>query len=332
MSLTEEDAKWEDMEVKEETDIIRCKRSTVQFPTESKISNIKNKHVRVQQFQKAKKEQRKVKKEAKKLRKTEDGPKSVPQTIDSLRVKDETTVTNLEDEENELIRDDLEKDEFNDYYKQSYEPKVLITYADNPMRKTRIFGRELTRIIPNSISLYRNRSGVKKIVKSATKKGYSDVLVVNENRKEPDGLLVIHLPNGPTAHFKISNVHITTELRKNHKDITAHRPEVILNNFTTRLGFTVSRMLGALFHYDPEFIGQRAVTFHNQRDFIFFRHYRYGFDAEGKKAKLKELGPRFTLKLRSLQKGTYDGKYGQYEWIKDGRRHTMEISRRKFDL
>lgn len=115
---------------------------------------------------------------------------------------------------------------------------------------------------------------MKKIVRSAIEKEYTDILVINENRKEPDGLLVIHLPNGPTAHFKISNVRITTELRKNHKDITAHRPEVILNNFTTRLGLSVGRMLGALFHYDPEFVGQRAVTFHNQRDYIFFRHYR----------------------------------------------------------
>lgn len=174
-----------------------------------------------------------------------------------------------------MVRDDLETDEFSAYYKNSYEPKVLITYADNPMRKTRIFGRELTRIIPNSTSLYRNRSGVKKIVRSAIQKDFTDVLIINENRKEPDGLLVIHLPDGPTAHFKLSNVKITPELRKNHRDITAHRPEVILNNFSTRLGVTVSRMLGALFHYDPEYVGQRAVTFHNQRDYIFFRHHRY---------------------------------------------------------
>jgi ribosome production factor 1 len=200
------------------------------------------------------------------------------------------------------------------------------------LQKTRIFGRELTRIIPNSTSLYRNRSGVKKIVKSAIKENFTDILIINENRKEPDGLLVIHLPDGPTAHFKVSNVRITTELRKNHKEITEHRPEVILNNFTTRLGLTVGRMLGALFHYNPEFEGRRAVTFHNQRDYIFFRHYRYGIDGDGKKARLKELGPRFTLKLRSLQKGTFDSKYGQYEWIIDGRRHAMETSRRKFNL
>jgi ribosome production factor 1 len=32
-------------------------------------------------------------------------------------------------------------------------------------------------------------------------------------------------------------------------------------------------MLAALFHFEPEFRGKRAVTFHNQRDYIFFRHH-----------------------------------------------------------
>lgn len=172
------------------------------------------------------------------------------------------------------MRNDIENDEFSEYYKRSYEPKVLITFADNPMRKTRIFGKELKRIIPNSITLLRNRSGVKKMVRSAIRENFTDILIVNEHKKEPDGLLLIHLPDGPTAHFKLSNVRITTELRKNHKEITAHRPEVVLNRFVTRLGLTVGRMLGALFHYDPEYQGKRVVTFHNQRDFIFFRHYK----------------------------------------------------------
>ncbi|CAG9837713.1 unnamed protein product [Diabrotica balteata] len=322
-----------DFKVKtEDNDIKPSLRGTTKFPSETKYACIKNKQVRNGQYQKEKREKKKAKKESKKARDKEGQPKKVPHTIESLREKDETIITHLDDAENDLIRDDLEEDEFSEFYKQSYEPKVLITYADNPMKKTRIFGRELTRIIPNSVSLYRNRSGVKKMVKSAIQKGYTDILIVNEHKKEPDGLLLIHLPDGPTAHFRVSNVRITTELRKNHRDITAHRPEVVLNNFSTRLGLTVGRMLGALFHYDPEFEGQRAVTFHNQRDFIFFRHYRYGFDANGKKCRLKELGPRFTLKLKSLQRGTFDSKYGKYEWIIDGRRHSMETSRRKFNL
>ena len=86
--------------------------------------------------------------------------------------------------------------------------------------------------------------------------------------------LQIYLSLGPTAHFKLSNVKITKDIRRDWREITNHRPEVILNNFTTRLGHSVARMLAVLFHYDPQFRGKRAVTFHNQRDYIFFRHHR----------------------------------------------------------
>lgn len=325
----------EDMEIKEESDeeVEENNKNIVPlFPTESKFGGIKNKLIRNAKFQKEKRELKKTKREARKKRQKDGEPKQLPHTIESLRLKDETTVGDLNTEDNELVRDELECDEFSEYFKNTYEPKVLITYSDNPMKKTRIFGRELTRIIPNSLSRYRNRSGVKKIVKSALREGFTDVMIVNENQKEPNGLLVIHLPDGPTAHFKLSNVKITTELRKNHKDINDHKPEVILNNFSTRLGLTIGRMLGALFHYRPEFEGKRAVAFHNQRDYIFFRHYRYNFDAEGKKTRLKELGPRFTLKLRSLQKGTFNSKAGNYMWIIDGKRHEVQSSRRKFFL
>ena len=41
--------------------------------------------------------------------------------------------------------------------------------------------------------------------------------------------------------------------------------------------------------------------------------YRYMFK-NAKKAGLQEIGPRFTLKLRSLQKGTFDSKFGEYIW------------------
>ena len=33
------------------------------------------------------------------------------------------------------------------------------------------------------------------------------------------------------------------------------------------------------------------------------------------KVGLQELGPRLTLKLRSLQKGTFDSKHGEYIWV-----------------
>lgn len=72
------------------------------------------------------------------------------------------------------------------------------------------------------------------------------------------------------------------------------------------------------------------MTFHNQRDYIFVRHHRYLFDDHGKRARLQELGPQFTLKLRWLQHGTFDTVQGEFEWVH--KRKQMDTSRRKFHL
>lgn len=304
----------------------------VRMPILNPLSLMRNKEQRMALFRKMKKEKHKKKMQARRARRKAGLPANPGHTIESLREKDQTTITNLEDSDNEELRKELQLDDFSNYFERSYEPKVLITFADNPVTKTRKFGLELGRIFPNALVKIRNKSSVKNICKSAVREEYTDVVIINEDRRQPNGLLVIHLPNGPTAHFKLSNVKLTSDMKRDHKEITKHRPEVILNNFTTRLGLTVGRMLGALFHHDPEFRGRRAVTFHNQRDYIFFRHHRYEFTKEGKRVKLRELGPRFTLKLRSLQEGTFDSKTGDYTWIITNKRHAMEASRRRFHL
>jgi ribosome production factor 1 len=68
---------------------------------------------------------------------------------------------------------------------------------------------------------------------------------------------------------------------------------------------------------EPELEGRQVVTFHNQRDFIFVRHHRYIYRKENDKlrARLQELGPRFTLKMKYLQEGVFDTQFGEYEWI-----------------
>jgi ribosome production factor 1 len=98
------------------------------------------------------------------------------------------------------------------------------------------------------------------------------------------------------------------------------------------------------------------VTFHNQRDYVFVRHHRYIFKEKDEKqlqrerrqsqeraapdadpgampavkTRLQELGPRFTLKTRWLQEGTFDTAFGEYEWYH--KRKEMDTSRRKFHL
>jgi ribosome production factor 1 len=156
------------------------------LPRETGINHIKCKAIRLKKNEEIQREKKKAKKERRKARLQANEPKQVPHTIESLREKDETMIHgDINSEENEEVKIDLEHDEFASYYKQEYEPKVLITYSDNPHTKTRIFGRELTRIIPNSTSLYRNRSGIKKIVKSCVQRNFTDIIVINENQCKP---------------------------------------------------------------------------------------------------------------------------------------------------
>ena len=115
-----------------------------------------------------------------------------------------------------------------------------------------------------------------------------------------DSMILSHLPDGPTATFRVTS----TKLRKsiiNHGAVpTNTQPELIMNNFDTRLGHRIGRMLAALFPQIPNLKTRRVVTLHNQRDFVFIRHHRYEFNEDGTRANLAEVGPRFTLKLHSL--------------------------------
>lgn len=70
---------------------------------------------------------------------------------------------------------------------------------------------------------------------------------------------------------------VFSRLQRRGKDPTEHFPEVILNNFTTRLGHSIGRQFAALFPQDPQFVGRQVATFHNQRDFVFFRFHRWVF-------------------------------------------------------
>jgi rRNA maturation protein Rpf1 len=46
---------------------------------------------------------------------------------------------------------------------------------------------------------------VSELVESCRKHAFTDIVIVHEHRGEPDGLVVCHLPYGPTAYFGIYN-------------------------------------------------------------------------------------------------------------------------------
>jgi ribosome production factor 1 len=174
---------------------------------------------------------------------------------------------------------------------------------------------------------------------------------------------------GPTAFFKVSNV-VTARAIPHHGASTAHRPELHLHHFSTRLGQRIGRLLASLFplQQGPQLEGRQVVTFHNQRDYIFVRHHRYIFQSKppppssssskaatsapppldtttaptapnaaaaqrNVQTRLQELGPRFTLKLRWLQDGVVsEGGFSTGEYEFRHKRKEMDTSRRKFHL
>lgn len=321
------------VEEKKEEDVkMEKSEAAAAFPPTFSVSEIKNKQRRHLMFMKLKQEKRKQKMQLKKKKKKERAalgdkapPKEVPKTIENQRVYDETTV----DPEDEEVAFDEGTDEFSAYFNGLTNPKVLITTSDRPRGRTVKFCEQLANVIPNAHVYYRRGLALKRIIPQCVARNFTYLMVVNEDRKVPNGLVLCHLPDGPTAHFKVSSVRLRKELKRRGKDPTEHSPEVILNNFSTRLGHSIGRLFAALFPQDPQFIGRQVATFHNQRDFIFFRFHRYIFKNE-KRVGIQELGPRFTLKLRSLQKGTFDSKFGEYEWVL--KRHEMDACRRKFQL
>ncbi|KAG5499195.1 hypothetical protein JIQ42_04007 [Leishmania sp. Namibia] len=237
--------------------------------------------------------------------------KAVPKTKERKRRVD---VTIIDDEKDPEIINDEADDEFAAFFHERKNPKTLITTGEHPCFRTKQFVKELLWLVPNSIYRPRKSYTLKEITQFCSNREFTDLLVVTDRIKEPYNLIVSHLPEGPTATFRVSNFLSYAQL-EDPAPRTEHYPELIFKNFDTRLGRRISRMLECLFPATRDYAGRAVATFHNQRDYIFLRTHRYIFDSL-QAVRLQEMGPRFTLRLLSLQSGTFDRQFGEYEWYR----------------
>ena len=251
-------------------------------------------------------------------------PKQTTKTIEMLREKDETMI----DENDQEMKEALENDEYKNYFNNEYTPQILITTSISHTGGIFRFIKELKNFLPNSYFYYRKKFDLGTIMKSAIEKEFTDIIVVTERLRKPYKLLLIHLPNGPSMEFKILDVMYQDEMQ-GHGVSVGYNPELMFRNFKTTLGVRVQRALNALFPKDEELKGRELITFQNQRDFIFFRYYRYIFTNNFTDVNLHEIGPRFTMRLLYVQKGLFDPEKGDYEWMYKDK---MGVKRRKFYL
>ena len=184
------------------------------------------------------------------------------------------------------------------------DPKIVITTSRDPSSKLKQFAKELRLIFPNSQRLNRGTYEYKQLMDACRANNVTDFIVVHEHRGVPDGLIVCHLPHGPSAYFSMSDIVMRHDI-PDIGTVSEAYPHLVFHNFNGRLGERCSNILKYLFPV-PKEESKRVLTFANHEDFISFRHHNYKKVDGGKNYELKEAGPRFQLRLYQIKLGTLE--------------------------
>lgn len=182
------------------------------------------------------------------------------------------------------------------------DPKIVVTTSRDPSARLRMFAKEMKLILPNSTRLNRGNMEMKELLEACRSNDVTDFIMLHETRGVPDGLVVCHLPYGPTAYFQLMNTVMRHDI-PNVGTMSEAYPHLIFHNFKSKLGERTMNILKYLFPV-PKEETKRVITFANQDDYISFRHHIYK-KVEGK-IELKEVGPRFEMKLYQIKLGTVD--------------------------
>ncbi|XP_062240782.1 U3 small nucleolar ribonucleoprotein protein IMP4 isoform X2 [Platichthys flesus] len=178
------------------------------------------------------------------------------------------------------------------------DPKVMVTTSRDPSSRLKMFAKEVKLMFPGAQRMNRGNHEIASLVRACKANNVTDLVIMHETRGQPDGLVVCHLPFGPTAYFTLYNV----------------------------LGKRVSNILKYLFPV-PKEDSRRVITFANQEDFISFRHHTYK-KTDHKNVELTEVGPRFEMKLYMIKLGTLENEStADVEWRHHAYTHTAKKRR-----
>eukprot|EP00124_Ichthyophonus_hoferi_P001721 Ihof_evm4s98 gene=Ihof_evmTU4s98 len=234
----------------------------------------------------------KEKQTAERKRKLKDAIKAGKVIPTELR-KDESALRHeidLEDANTEVVRDHID-DEY--AFAGVRDPKVCVTTARDPSSRLAQFAKEFKLLIPNTQRLNRGNYVIKDLVDMCRNNDITDLVILHEHRGEPDGMIVSHLPYGPTAYFSLSNVVMRHDVKDFTSTMSEQYPHLLFNNFSTSLGNRVKNILKFLYPV-PKDTSTRVITFANDSDYVSFRHHT--FKKNGKDLELVEVGPRFEMK------------------------------------
>lgn len=215
--------------------------------------------------------------------------------------------------------DELDLDDEYAHLSGIVDPRILVTTSRDPSTRLGTFAKEIRLLLPTAIRLNRGNLILPDLVKGAQANGLSDIILLHEHRGTPTALTISHLPHGPTASFSLHNVLLRSDIPDASKGtVSESYPHLIFDNFNTRLGKRVVKILQHLFPprepLGPKTkLGNRVVTFRNEGDSIEVRHHVFvktGYES----VELAEVGPRMTMRLFEIRGGTMENKEGDREW------------------
>ena len=218
------------------------------------------------------------------------------------------------EDDNTKIPNNIADDE---YFENRFKAtKILVTTSRSPSQRLTQFLKEMRLILPNCIRVNRGNVVVKDLVEVCKKNDFTDLIILHENRGQPDGMIISHMPMGPTAYFGLANVVLRHDIKEGINKISESFPHLIFDNFSSKLGLRLSEILQSLFPPPkPDFC--RVITFANRGDFISFRHHTFNKSTSKngeQNVELEELGPRFEMRPFQVMLGTVDQKDSKKEW------------------
>lgn len=207
-------------------------------------------------------------------------------------------------------------------------PRIVVTTSRSPSSRLAQFAKELKLMFPNSQRLNRGSLLVSELVSSCRANAFTDLIIAHETRGEPDGLIICHLPYGPTAYFNLRHCIMRHDAIQEDPQavppVSEAYPHLIFHSFNTKLGKRVMQILQHLFPA-PKLDSKRLITFGNFDDIISFRHHTFtkrgGVQTETAKSgdtdgvQLTEAGPRFEMALYQIKLGTADQDEADDEWV-----------------
>ncbi len=218
----------------------------------------------------------------------------------------------------EIQAEDAKTSEFHSVFDDEYAnapeiPTILLTTSRDPSSRLVSFAKELRLCVPNSKRINRGNTKLNELLEMCRSSQVSDLILIHEHRGEPDGLIISHMPYGPTAYFGLKNVVTRHDLKVELGNVSEAYPHLIFENFNEKIGRRVETILKSLFP-PPKVDSARVMTFANRNDLISFRHHNYKKE-DHKTIELAEVGPRFELLLYQIKLGTLEMKEAEDEYV-----------------